>query len=353
MKKALLLSMALLSAISGFGQNLAFEGIPIQGQKTRFVQKLKDKGYNQYSDTTYVGKYFTYDSCIIKPIANADGEMLAVALVLPPFDNWTDLNVAYNVLREKLKKVFGEIGNVKEQFDTPNEPYTANEKYEALNNGKCWYQTSWATDDGALSLLINHWESGENVVQVVYMKMDFMIPNLPHMKFKGVPFDIPSDEFVSKLKRQGYKYVARPYNDYILMTGDFAGYSDCNIYINVVLPDDVIGTVAVSFPNQSRWSHLQSTYNNIKSMLIKKYGEPSSCTEVFDSYRQPTSEYDAMILLRQDKYRYETKFYVEGGIIQLNINRIYVDYEHIFYVSLTYYDMGNQNKSTKNAIDDL
>lgn len=353
MKKIVLLSLALLSTISGFSQNLNFLGIPIQGPKTRFIQKLNSKGFTPYSDTTYVGKFYSFDSCLLKPIANNDGEIIAAVLVLPPSDNWANLFTTYNVLREKIKKDFGEFGNVNEQFDTPTEPYTAEDKYEALNNGKCRYQTLWSADDGVMSLLINHLESGENAVQVLYMKMDYMIPYLPHIKFKGVPFDIPSDEFVSKLKKQGYRYVARPRNDYIAMTGDFAGYSDCNIYINVVSPDDVIGSVHVSFPNQSRWSHLQSTYNNIKSMLIKKYGEPSSCTEEFDSHRQPTSEYDAMSLLRQDKYKYETVFHVEGGIILLNISRIYVDYEHVFYVSLTYYDMGNRNKSTKNAIDDL
>lgn len=353
MKKGIILSLALLFAIDGFCQNLSFSGIPIQGAKNKFVQKIRSKGFSQYSDTTYIGKFYSYDSCIVKPIANDNEEIIAVVLILPPAHDWTTLNVAYNVLRTKLMNEFGDNAAIKEEFDTPTEPYTAEKKYEALNNGKCMYMTSWAMDNGVVSLLINHWKSGENVVQVVWMKMDFMIPNLSHMKFKGIPFDVSADEFVSRLKRQGYKYVTRPYNDYILMTGDFAGYSECNIYINVVLPDDVIGAVAVNFPNQSRWSHLQATYNNIKNMLIEKYGTPSSCTEEFDSYRQPTSEYDAMSLLKQDKYKYETKFYVEGGIIQLNISRVYVDYEHIFYVSLTYYDMDNRQKSTKNAIDDL
>ena len=40
-------------------------------------------------------------------------------------------------------------------------------------------------------------------------------------------------------------------------------------------------------------------------------------------------------------------------LILLDIKRVYVNYEHFFYVSLTYYDLGNQNKSTRNAIDDL
>ena len=347
MKRTLLLLLALLSAMSGFSQGLEFLGIPVQGQKKGFIQQLKDRGFTQYSDTTYIGKFYSYDSCVLKPIANNNGEIMAVALALPAANNWTDLSVAYNVLREKIKNEFGEAVIVTEHFDTPTEPYNADEKYEALNNGKCMYQTLWATDDdGAVSLLIQHWESGENVVGVIYIKMDYVIPNPPHMKFKGVPFDTPSDEFVAKLKKQGYKYVAKLSNNFIKMTGDFAGYSDCDVYINIVLPDDVIGYVGVSFPKQSLWSHLQSRYNNIKSMLIKKYGEPSYITEMFDSYIQPTSEHDAMILLQQDKYKYETIFYVEGGIIQLNIRRIYVDYEHIFYVSLTYYDKGNNNKST-------
>ena len=353
MKKGILLSLALMFAIDGFCQNISFLGIPIQGTKTRFVHNLRNNGFSQYSDTTYIGKFYSYDSCIVKPIVNNKEEIVAVALVLPPADNWTTLNVAYNVLRTKLKKEYGDNAVIKEEFDTPEKPYTAEEKLEALNNGKCMYMTTWAMDDGVVSLLINHWESGENVVQVVCMKMDFMMPNIPHMKFKGIPLDVSSDEFVSQLKKQGYKYVTRKNNDFVVMTGDFAGYSECNIYINIVLPDDVIGMVSVSFPNQSRWSYLQATYNNIKKMLIEKYGTPSSCTEEFDSYRQPTSEYDAMSLLKQDKYKYETKFYVEGGIIQLSISRIYVDYEHLFYVSLTYYDISNQQRSTKNAIDDL
>lgn len=353
MKKRIIFSLALLFTFNGFSQNLSFLGIPVQGRKTVFVQKLKNSGFSQYTDTTYIGKFYSFDSCIVKPIANDEEEMISVALFLLSADSWTALNETYNKVRTKLNKEYGEFGRIKEEFDTPTEPYTAEEKYEALNNGKCMYMTFWAMDDGVVSLLINHLGNGENVVQIVWVRMELLIPDLPHMKFKGIPFNVSAEEFVIRMQKQGYKYDSRIYNDYIVMTGDFAGYSDCNIYINVVLPDDVIGMVGVSFPNQSRWRHLQSTYNNIKSMLIEKYGTPSSCIEEFDSHRQPTSEYGAISLLKQDKCKYETKFNVEGGIILLDIKRVYVNYEHFFYVSLTYYDLGNQNKSTRNAIDDL
>ena len=352
MRKRIILLGVLLFAFDAFCQNLSFLGIPIQGTKNEFFRKLKNNGFLQDTDTSFIGTFYSYD-CIVKPVTNDKDEMVAVSLIIPPADSWTTLNVDYNVLRTKLKKEFGEESAITEEFDTPTKPSTNEEKYEALNNGKCQYMTTWGIDDGVVSLFINHWESGVNGVQVVYMKMDVVEPYMPNMKFKGIPFDNSADEFVYQLKKQGYRYVTRPQNDIILMKGDFAGYSECNIYIGVVLPDDVIGTVTVNFPDQNRWSHLHASYNNIKSMLIKKYGTPSSCIEEFDSYQQPTSEYDAMTLLKQDKYKYETKFYIEGGIIQLNISRIYVDYKHIFYVSLIYYDWGNQNKSKRNAIDDL
>ena len=353
MKKGIILSLALLFAFNGLCQNLSFLGIPIQGRESIFIQKLKNSGFSQYTDTTYIGKFYSFDSCIVKPIANDEEEMTSVALFLPSADSWTALNETYNKVRKTLKKEYGEISRIKEEFDTPTEPYSAEEKLEALNNGKCMYMTLWAMNDGVVGLLIKHWESGENVVQIVWMREDLLIPELPHMKFKGIPFNVSAEEFVVRMQKQGYKYESRLNNDYIDMTGDFAGYSDCSIYINVVLPDNVIGLVNVCFPSQSRWSHLQSTYNNIKGMLIEKYGTPSSSIEEFDSHRPPTLEYDAISLLKQDKYKYETQFYVEGGIIQLDIRHVYVNYEHVFYVSLSYYDALNQYKSTKKAIDDL
>lgn len=358
MKKKIILLLALLFAIDGFCQNLNFLGIPIQGTKTKFVEQLKNKGFSQYSDTTYIGKFYSYDSCVVKPVVIDGEEVSGMVLFLPSANDWATLNTAYNDLKKKLKKEFGDVYMAeKNEFNTPKEPYTDKEKYEALNDGKCLYMTTFVTNDanGEVVLLIQHLESGQNAVQVCYIGIDLglaIVTNLLHMKFKGIPFDISADEFVSRMKKQGYKYVEKLDSHSIVMTGDFAGYSGCNIYITV-LPDDVIGTVSVSFPYRDKWSYLQTTYNNIKSMLIKKYGKPYSCTEEFDYYRQPTSEYDAMFLLKQDKYKYETKFFVEGGIINLQISHIYVEYKDYFYVSLMYYDMGNNDKSTKNAIDDL
>lgn len=51
-----------------------------------------------------------------------------------------------------------------------------------------------------------------------------------HLKFKGVPMDGPVDEFVEKIKGTDLQVVDK-FDDATMLTGTFAGYRNCKVFV--------------------------------------------------------------------------------------------------------------------------
>lgn len=66
---------------------------------------------------------------------------------------------------------------------------------------------------------------------------------------------------------------------YTVLTGKFAGYSDCTLYINAVDDEEIVSFVNVYFPQTDSWDVLYAQYNKLKKSLTEKYGEPNECLE--------------------------------------------------------------------------
>jgi len=55
---------------------------------------------------------------------------------------------------------------------------------------------------------------------------------------------------------------------------------------------DLVSRIIVEFPKQERWEELFGNYKNLKSMLMEKYGNFSSCVERFqNSYIRTDGEF--------------------------------------------------------------
>lgn len=354
MKKIFIAIFALMIAANSCCQDLTFLGVPIKGSKADFSKDLLQKGFSYIPDDadSALGGMFYNEPCILQHIVE-NGVLKGVNVILMPDDSWAFLYAKYISMKNKLRNEFGEPTKDEESFDMHIEPQTAVQKYEAVNDGKCQYQCYWFTPDiGGVAMSITHLKSGENAVIVSYLTIGDITTNMPHIKFKGISLGGPVKEFAWNLEKQGYKFLMEM-QGYHVFTGSFAGYTNCSIYVGSAEYEDAVRAVSISFPDQTKWEYLYNNYTKIKDMLKEKYGDPLVCEERFDASKQPTSEYKIMSLLKQDKYKYETHFYVTGGIIKIIISHINVDYQHRFYVSLHYIDGATSITNDKRAIDDL
>lgn len=90
-----------------------------------------------------------------------------------------------------------------------------------------------------------------------------------HLTFKGIPLDGTLDQYVVKMKQNGFKHINT--NDGIAMLqGDFAGYKDCHVSISTLRQKDLVYKIGVLFPEKETWSTLSGNYFELKNMLTEK-----------------------------------------------------------------------------------
>ena len=101
-----------------------------------------------------------------------------------------------------------------------------------------------------------------------------------HLTFKGIPITGTLENFAQKLEAKGFE---KKYSDKtsVEFEGEFAEYSECEIYIYKVPNQNIVHKVVVFFPEESSWEDLEKEYNQCKGMLTNKYGKPISCSETF------------------------------------------------------------------------
>jgi len=171
-----------------------------------------------------------------------------------------------------------------------------------------------------------------------------------HLSFKGVPIDGTLDEYVSKMKQNGFTHIGTEDGTAIL-NGDFAGYKDCYVGVSTLNQKDLVHKIAVIFPERETWSTLSGNYFDLKKMLTEKYGKPSDVVEKFEgsSYSQKDDN-SKMYEVKMDRCKYYSIWLTDKGEIQLSI-----EHESVVrcFVRLGYFDKINSEIIKAKAIDDL
>ena len=148
-----------------------------------------------------------------------------------------------------------------------------------------------------------------------------------HMAFKGVSMDCNITSFVSQLKAKGYT-VEYQNEDGVILTGDFAGKSDCYVIVLPTKASKMVWKVVVQFPEKTSWYALKNEYLSYKESYTEKYGTPTS----YEYFRSPYEEGDGYELtaLGVDKCSYISFYEIPEGFISLEINKdkcVQVTYE--------------------------
>lgn len=172
-----------------------------------------------------------------------------------------------------------------------------------------------------------------------------------HLKFKGVPIDGTLNEYVNKMKQAGFYYEATE-DGIALLSGEFAGYSDCIVGVKTLQKLNLVHEIVVLFPSQDKWAGLNYDYERLKTMLTKKYGEPDECIERFNAPSYMTMDDNAkMYQVESNNCEYYSKYDTNNGSISLTISND--GYEFGCRVKLFYTDKTNSAIFDDAVMEDL
>lgn len=151
---------------------------------------------------------------------------------------------------------------------------------------------------------------------VLVMTSLVCIAQVDHMSFKGVPINGKLNSFVSKLEAQGFS-VEYKQDDAAVLSGEFAGKSDCTIMVISTKVSNIVWKVVVQFPEKTSWYSLKGEYNSFKESYTKKYGEPTS----YEFFSSPYYEGDGYELqaLKSEKCMWASYFSTSQGTIILEL----------------------------------
>jgi hypothetical protein len=171
--------------------------------------------------------------------------------------------------------------------------------------------------------------------------------NSEHLSFKGVPINGTLNEYIIKMKQNGFRHIQTK-DGTAFLKGDFAGYKDCYIGVSTLTKKNLVSKITVSFSEQNSWSLLSSNYFNLKEMLTEKYGQPFEIVEKFSTY-EPNDDGSKMILVNLDACKYVTTYETDKGRIELSIK----GGNSGALVLLSYFDKINGAIINATAKDDL
>lgn len=135
--------------------HLEFKGIPITGNITSIVSKLKTQGYElteSRDDCAELKGQFANEKCTVVVHATPKSKTVyQVTVMFAENYTWSSLKSKYNRLKEQLSKKY----NVKpDPIEIFLDPYYEGDGYElqALKKGKCFYTTKFKLTNGDIQL---------------------------------------------------------------------------------------------------------------------------------------------------------------------------------------------------------
>jgi hypothetical protein len=149
-------------------QHLVFKDIPISGNLSSFVNKMKKEGFTlgeqKENGALMKGTFVGNENCEILIIATSKAKTVwKVIIFLPEETSWYSIKSAYNNYKEQYIKKYG---NPSKTYAFFAKPYYEGDGYEtsAVKNDKCIYATFWDTENGSISVAISKYMQ----VKIVY-----------------------------------------------------------------------------------------------------------------------------------------------------------------------------------------
>ena len=157
MRKLFLLLFCVLPIFAIAQEHMEFRGIPIDGDVTSFVSKMKDLGYKLDEvdgDVTIMSGKFTGKDAHLYIVSSPKTKIACkVMIFFEKQTSWSSLKSMYDDYKELLEQKY----NIKpSSYEYFRKPYKAGDGYEmqALRLDKCVYNSFYETPQGYIALSI-------------------------------------------------------------------------------------------------------------------------------------------------------------------------------------------------------
>lgn len=160
---------------------------------------------------------------------------------------------------------------------------------------------------------------------------------------------------------EGFEYMLNKYG-VLELKGTFSGYNNCRAMVVPTQSDaTVVGAISIQLPRADSFKKLYTDYMNLKSALKEKYYLVESVEKFDDNYvAESTSDYLKLHAIADDEGTFQSRFYVSDadaamllGQIVLAISHIKVEYDDMYYVSISYCTPDHMIEQAKSYEDDL
>lgn len=189
-------------------------------------------------------------------------------------------------------------------------------------------------------------------------------PALSVPKFKGIEITGTVDQFGKKLSDKGFTFIEK--EDFgSIYTGRFAGMSDCIIALipvenssDIALVDVLIGLKISEYGIQSyeSWEKLLGDYEDLKELLIEKYGKPTEENAGFSEDARTYSSFAKLSAVKEGQCEYYAKWGnpdVDKMGVKLSISGGKTMGLSCAIIALQYRNFEKANDSKKEILDDL
>ena len=156
MKKFLFVFVTLFFSMSLYAQEpLEFRGLPIDGNLTNFVSKMKSIGYTVIDEEDNLvfmkGKFTNRDVKLLVCSSVKTHTVWKVCVLFDEARSWSSLKSDYLEYKDLFTKKYGKASDSYEFFLSP---YYEGDGFEfqALRNEKCHYITFWENNVGYIAV---------------------------------------------------------------------------------------------------------------------------------------------------------------------------------------------------------
>ncbi len=344
-------------------------GVEINGSQEQFKCKMTAISGMRYDNNTldiwvYYGKFEGMPETEFYVSDNNDTDKVyKVTMYLPEQSSWDALKSRYMTYFNRFKNYSGlRIESSSTGFDSPYREGDGDEMV-AVASDKCNYESTFYNGQVYIVLRIcmfkqvqisvydlantpssfdyrNHYSASASDASSVFGSVNAAPSSAPYgsqgyssgssassLTFFSLPVYGTAKEFANRLVSQKNCRITNDSNiQRIGLKGNFAGYNDCDIFVNEKPGTGQIYQLRVFLPQPSTWSAIKQQYFSFKNIYDSKYTCTQSVTSFSGSYRD--GDGNEMQAIDNGNVDYRSEYTTAWGSITVSITKFGVRAEY-------------------------
>lgn len=184
MKRVLATIIGLLIFTSLMAEgHMMFKGVEMTGSVRNFVSQLESQGLKNLGSmdgmTILTGQFAGYNKCSIMVAHTQEGNVGKIVVVFPEYNNWDDLMLNYNIIKNRLIKKYGTpFKDILTWSDNAVNKDDNWWKMYYLYEKNCAVMTNFLLQEGEIDLEVKSPKMGSTRFFLSYFDMETMIQQI-------------------------------------------------------------------------------------------------------------------------------------------------------------------------------